>query len=293
MKMSLRTQDPWLIALDLDGTLLTPEHTISPRTIEAVAAAREDGHTVVIATGRPPRSALPFHRQLALDTPIVTLNGALILDPVDLSPVHSASLPRFAAPGLIRIARDLGGLAALAEVGHTPVVCRLHSPDDHTGAQACDRILDIVAASPFADLSLATVTHTAPEDGVASLLLFLSRDVHDRSMALAKQQLGDGIHLRAWRDPYGVIEVSRHGTTKASAISLLRERLGISAQRVLAFGDEMNDYDMLSQAAVGVAMGNANPALIPACSAITDSCARDGVARYLEKTILRRQSASG
>ena len=293
MWLRVHAQDPWLIALDLDGTLITPEQTITPRTMRAVAAARRDGHFVVIATGRPPRSALPFYRQLSLDTPLISLNGALILNPVDLSSIHAASIPAPTVTGLLDIARRVGGLVALAEVGHTPVICRLHRPDDRAATDQCDGILDLVAASPFVDLTQSVITHDAPQGEVASLLLFLSRDVHDQVIAAAKQQLGDGIHLRAWREPYGVIEITRHGTTKASALSLLRGHTDIPAQRVLAFGDEMNDYDMLAQAAIGVAMGNANPALIPVCSAITEPCVDDGVARYLERTILHRQSASG
>lgn len=72
-----------LIALDLDGTLLTDKKEISPRTKQAVLSAIEAGHIVVIATGRPHRASIDFYQELGLDTPMVNFNGALIHHPRD------------------------------------------------------------------------------------------------------------------------------------------------------------------------------------------------------------------
>src|SRR5690625_4857585 len=72
-----------LIALDLDGTLLTDKKEISPRTKQTIIKAMEAGHVVVIATGRPHRSSIPYYHTLGLDTPMVNFNGALIHHPRD------------------------------------------------------------------------------------------------------------------------------------------------------------------------------------------------------------------
>ena len=71
-----------LIAIDLDGTLLTSDKRISQATAAALSdAIRIAGVRIVLASARPPRTTLPFHRQLELDTPIVCCNGALVQMP--------------------------------------------------------------------------------------------------------------------------------------------------------------------------------------------------------------------
>src|SRR5699024_6806850 len=70
-----------LIALDLDGTLLTDDKQISMRNRETLKKAIDEGHIVVIATGRPHRASIDYYHTLALDTPMVNFNGALINHP--------------------------------------------------------------------------------------------------------------------------------------------------------------------------------------------------------------------
>ena len=72
-----------LIVTDLDGTALQNWETLDPNTKEALIAAKEAGHIVVIATGRPARASLHFYKELGLDTPIINFNGAYIHHPED------------------------------------------------------------------------------------------------------------------------------------------------------------------------------------------------------------------
>ena len=72
-----------LIVLDLDGTLLTDQKVISPKTKAILNQARKDGHQVMIATGRPYRASEIYYRELGLNTPIVNFNGAFVHHPDD------------------------------------------------------------------------------------------------------------------------------------------------------------------------------------------------------------------
>src|SRR6185295_18126065 len=72
-----------VLALDLDGTLLTDDLRITGRTHAAIRRARERGVAVVLASARPPRSMRRYHRELELDTPLVAYNGALVWDAGD------------------------------------------------------------------------------------------------------------------------------------------------------------------------------------------------------------------
>ena len=76
---------PHIIALDLDGTLLTDNKTITNETKQILQKAREQGHHVVISTGRPYHSSKPFYQELGLCSPIVNFNGAYVHHPSDRS----------------------------------------------------------------------------------------------------------------------------------------------------------------------------------------------------------------
>lgn len=77
-----------LIALDLDGTLLTDNKIISTRTKHTIAKAKEQGHIVVISTGRPFRASYDYYKELDLNTPIVNFNGAYVHHPLDSNWEH-------------------------------------------------------------------------------------------------------------------------------------------------------------------------------------------------------------
>lgn len=70
-----------LIALDLDGTLLKDDKTISPKTKMVIQKARQQGHEVMIATGRPFRSSEIYYREMGLNSPIVNFNGPTYIIP--------------------------------------------------------------------------------------------------------------------------------------------------------------------------------------------------------------------
>src|ERR1700720_2034494 len=70
-----------LLALDVDGTLLDPDGTLRPRTLEAVARAARAGIRPVLCTGRRYRRAWPIARKLEIDAPLVCNSGAIIKDP--------------------------------------------------------------------------------------------------------------------------------------------------------------------------------------------------------------------
>ncbi len=108
---------PLLIAIDLDGTLLTDAKKISPRTKKALQLAMKQGHKVVISTGRPFRSSEPYYQELQLDTPIVNFNGALVHHPIDHHwGVFHTPLQMNVAQGVIRTSEKFGVRNIMVEV---------------------------------------------------------------------------------------------------------------------------------------------------------------------------------
>jgi HAD superfamily hydrolase (TIGR01484 family) len=95
-----------IIALDLDGTLLTDELRITPRSHAAIRMARERGAAVLLASARPPRSMRRYHRELELETPLVAYNGALVWDAAAaVSLAHQPLVPE-AARALVAFLRE-------------------------------------------------------------------------------------------------------------------------------------------------------------------------------------------
>ena len=118
---------PWLIALDLDGTLLKRDHDIGEATKKALRQAIESGHIVAIATGRPPRAAKTAYQELQLTTPLIALNGAYIQFSDRPDDCKVTTLPLEIIEEITKKAIVLGSRGILAELG-THCVIRQNDP---------------------------------------------------------------------------------------------------------------------------------------------------------------------
>src|SRR5690349_19926282 len=108
-----------LIASDLDGTLLRHDGNLSPRTQQSVRAAVDAGYTVVLATGRPPRTMLPIAEQLGLKGLAVCSNGAILYDLDRREPFGHRHLPQDALKNIITKLREREpGVSFATEYGH-------------------------------------------------------------------------------------------------------------------------------------------------------------------------------
>ncbi|MEM5588045.1 HAD-IIB family hydrolase [Enterobacter hormaechei] len=100
-----------LIAIDMDGTLLLPDHTISPAVKNAIAAAREKGVNVVLTTGRPYAGVHSYLKELHMNQPgdyCITYNGALVQKAADGSTVAQTALSYDDYRFLEKLSRDVG-----------------------------------------------------------------------------------------------------------------------------------------------------------------------------------------
>lgn len=275
-------QQSWVIAVDLDGTLLRSDQTISAANWQALQMARELGHTVVIATGRPLRTALPFHRELALTTPLITLNGGMIWDPKKDTVLTQTVLSTDSLQRLMKLAETFNGYVVLAEAG---TACYQVSVDRLVGwpIEMRDFFQAAVLNGPFSEQAKPWPDEGPLPASPNAVLLSVSREKHEEFFAkLADLGLPD-IQWRSWRNPHSIIEIIASGISKATAIQYVMRYLSIEQSSVMAFGDEMNDVAMLCFADRGVAMGNANSLLLPHANDVTATNEEDGVASYLQQ----------
>lgn len=261
-----------LIALDLDGTLLTDKKTISARTKKAVQQAIKQGHIVVIATGRPFRSSAEYYHQLGLDTPIVNFNGALVHHPSNPNwDIFHSPLELQTAKQIISSVETFGVRNIMVEV-LDDVYLRLH-----------DKIIIDTFVEPDIDVQLLPrILHRDP----TSILLHPFEYNVDELRQHLEEEHAEIIEHRKWGAPWNVIEIVKLGLNKAVGLQKICQAYHISQEQVIAFGDEDNDLEMLSYAGTGVAMGNAIASLKEISDQITLTNEEEGIAHFLETQVL-------
>lgn len=258
-----------LIAIDLDGTTLNNQSLISQRTAEVLKKARDAGHYVSIATGRPYRMSAQFYQQLQLDTPMVTFNGALVHKPNVIWPYErELSIQREVAFEILAQKERLNLEFVAAENRETFFIDRLDRFEGEFFATE-----KITEANLFHNL----------KNNPTSLLVKTQHEVSEMVSASLIEQFKDEVDVRTWGGPNAILEIVPKGVQKAMAVSVIADSLGMKAKDVIAFGDEHNDLELLDYAGWGVAMQNGTEQLKGVSNDITQkNNDEDGLADYLE-----------
>jgi hydroxymethylpyrimidine pyrophosphatase-like HAD family hydrolase len=257
-----------LVASDLDGTLLRPDETVSERTRRAVAAARDAGITVVLVSGRPPRSIGPLAERVGVGGIAICANGAVVWDLDTGTMVDSSPLAAEVATRLVHALRQAipGALFAVELEGGFG-----REPGWSDGLRPVRP--DVLEAD-----ALELIT------GPVTKLLVRHPDLDFAEVAgRARRAVGDDAVV-TWAG-LRVVEISAAGVTKAYALERLCRRLGIAADQVVAVGDMPNDLPMLDWAGTGVAVANATPEVLEAADEVTAANTEDGVALLLERIL--------
>jgi hydroxymethylpyrimidine pyrophosphatase-like HAD family hydrolase len=279
-----------LVALDIDGTLLTPQGHVSPRTVAAVRAVCERGVLVVLCTGRSfSRGIGALGAELGLHLPAIVRNGAAVQDIA----TGEVLAQRAIAPAAVRAALDAvlaAGATPLVQEGarHRDAIC-LPPPDECGPAALHFERLWRAEGDTFVRVASTAALYDAREPwwiGGAG-----SRD--DTARACEALRRIPGLLVR-WsgdessaRDQYIASSVPE-GCTKAAALAEFAAQHGVSLAEVFAVGDYYNDVEMLREVGFGVAMGQAPDVVKAAARAVAPDNARDGCAIALERYVLDR-----
>jgi hydroxymethylpyrimidine pyrophosphatase-like HAD family hydrolase len=258
---------PLLIAVDVDGTLIDYDEALSERVRAAVSDVVRAGHHLVVATGRSLPGTLPVLDRLGLvEGWCVCSNGGvtLRLDPDLPGGYEIADRVTFDPAPALRLLREHlpTALYAVEDVG---VGFRLTAP--FPPGELYGRLeyvpFDELLSTPATRVIVRSPDHT-PQD----FLRIIERvGLHGVSYAVG---------WTAWLD------LAPDGVSKASALELVRARLGVPSERTLAVGDGRNDVEMFQWAARAVAMAQAEPELLAVATEVTGSVEEDGLADVLE-----------
>lgn len=262
----------YLIALDLDGTLLSDWQTMSPQTKEYLKDLSKQGHKVVIATGRPFRSSEKFYDELELDTPIINYNGGLVTNKhnPNFKP-YSLTIPKEHVIDIFE-SNKVVIRNAFGEIG-----------DDIYLYKDTEEIRPLLHYFNGASLTVGNFDETLEND-TNGFLIVAEKGYANQIEDYVAANYKDKVLSRNWGHHYNfVIELHTPETTKGAGLKYVADHLGFKPEDIIAFGDAHNDIEMLQYAGTGVAMINAQDVLKGYADVITThSNTENGIVKFLK-----------
>ncbi|MBU3126903.1 sugar-phosphatase [Clostridium tagluense] len=268
-----------LIAIDMDGTLLSDEKKISPANYEAIQQARENGVKVVIASGRPLVGFKKYLEQLNLvseDDYAVAFNGALVQSSQGGEIISKTTLTLQDYKDLYELSKELNvNIHALTE---TSVI----SPKDtiYTRGEAEMNGIsnEIIAVEDVAvDTTIVKVMFVDKPEIIEEIMQKIPEEVSSKYTVV--------------RSAPFYLEFLDKSVNKGAGVAALAKKLNIKQEEVICIGDAGNDIHMIKYAGLGVAMGNAFPEVKKIANFITKTNEEDGVAYIINKFILNGEEA--
>ncbi|MGT2926364.1 sugar-phosphatase [Streptococcus cuniculipharyngis] len=261
-----------LIAVDIDGTLITSQKEITPEVFEAVQEAKAAGIKVVITTGRPIAGVTHLLEKLKLTERgdyVITFNGALVQDVASQEDLVKETLSYDDYLALEFLARKLGvHMHAITKEG-------IYTANRNIGKYTVHE----------AQLVNMPVFYRTPEEmadkEIVKIMFIDEPELLDQAIAQIPAEFYDNYTLVKSQPFY--LEVVAKTVSKGNAIIHLADKLGIDMADTMAIGDEENDRAMLEVVATPVVMENGNPELKKIAKYITKSNDDSGVAYAIRK----------
>ena len=278
-----------IIALDLDGTLLDSEKRLSEVNRAALARAAEKGVLIVPTTGRFFGMMPPAVRDLPFVRYAITINGAQVYDRETDTAIVRDEIPLDMALQVMELLDryDVIYDCYRQNWGWMTAALQDKAADYATNEHYLKMVREF--RKPVPELK-AHLRATADEGDVQKIMLFAPN--RERSTALdCLRKLSDEIgakfpDIKVTASTWNNLELNIKSAHKGNALKHFAEQLGFSLANCMAFGDGMNDFTMVEQAGLGVAMANAEPEVKRVAKYVTLSNDEDGVAAGLEKWVL-------
>ncbi len=262
--------DKKLLVLDIDGTLTNSKKEITDATKNAIQKIQQDGHIVVIASGRPTPGTAKVANELELDKTggyVLSYNGARITDWKTKEVIYQNTLDNEIIPDLYSYAKE-NNLGLVTYQEQNVVTGTRH--DDYMELEARINgipIVDVDNFPEFVDFDVNKCLLTAPVDCAKE---------HEDSIS---EMLNNANVCRS--EPF-FIEVMPQGVDKAASLDKLVQILDMKQENTICCGDGFNDLSMIQYAGVGVAMENAQDEVKNHADFITKSNDDDGIVHVIE-----------
>jgi Cof subfamily protein (haloacid dehalogenase superfamily) len=276
---NIKTFDPARIralAVDLDGTILLPDTTMSERMARALSACIARGIQVIICTGRALEAVEKYREPLGAAGPMVYFNGAEVVDMPQGAVLSATLLEKEVVEYCVELSRTMGVYYQAYFPG---------TPDKPRGFLMAERNTE-EAAMYFRHTGIQAVIGNIGEALAASPAgcikgMFLSEpELHDTLRQNLIHRFGNRIYVA--RTLRTFLEVMDARVSKGAGLRLAMKQRGLCRQDVIAFGDEESDLPLFSESAYSVAPANAKEQVRDSADLVVGSNAEDGVAAFLE-----------
>ena len=257
-----------LIVADCDGTLLRSDYSLSKETVSFITSLKKRNILFVLASGRPPRAMLPHYEELKLETPIICYNGSLVYSPFDQN--YQMEKRPFCRDEVLEIyAKAAPFLLGLQIEEGNNIFCLSDEPE-----------LDSYFWKKGMNVHLGDVSRLLEEDPFSVVFKCKKEDDH-KLEAIVK-----AYRPLSWRHWTGSLysELYYPDANKGSGLHSIMKHYGIKKEDCYAFGDSLNDREMLLEAGHPFVMKNSKAkALFEEFPATFGSNDEDGVLFELKR----------
>lgn len=261
-----------MIAIDMDGTLLTDDKRISERNMRALKAAMEAGVRVCIATGRAWQGSRKFIDAIVPNAPVINSNGSMITDPSTGEILFNVTIPADSAKKIIARGNewDVSQIIWYRNILY--------------GNRIDDMLIDYGHRFGGMDPTLATDTDKMAETGISKILWHDDPEKVLEWRRRGVEDMFDGVFV-CTSEP-DCLELYSNKVSKARAVGQVGQMYGIGPEEIITVGDGGNDIPMLKFAGLGIAVANARDEVRAEADEVTLSNEEDGVAAVIEKYFL-------
>lgn len=265
-----------LIALDMDGTLLNESKQISDRNKQAIKSAREQGKSVVIATGRPLVGVRRVLQELSMDSHddyVISFNGALVQNVKSGEIIFSRPLSHKDYSDLYKLSRNYDvHIHALTDTYVTTPVA-----NEYTKVEADINMIETV---------ICDVENLPKDETIVKVMMVDAPEKLDVVEKLLPHEIREKYTIVRSAEIF--LEFLDKTVDKGVGVNAVASLKNISSEKVICVGDAGNDLAMIEYAGLGVAMGNAYDYVKTIADYVTDTNEKDGVAKVIEKFMLRK-----
>lgn len=234
--------EKYLIALDMDGTLLNSKKKISFRTLHYLRKLTKQGHVIVLASGRPSRALLSYYSQLGLSSPLICYNGAYCYSPKD--PNFPKTEFQFPNQTIKSIYKELGPYAK-------NFMCE---SDTDIWLEKKDLHLAKFFWYEGMNMHYGEISKILNENPM-TFIVQTPEELKDRSIIENILNKYEGLGPRFWTGS-NYFELYFKKISKGASLRRIAEYYGISNDKIIAFGDSDNDFELFEYANISVAMKN-------------------------------------
>mgnify|MGYP000852640789 FL=1 len=269
-----------LVAIDMDGTLLNSHDNISERTRYAINNAIDKGIKIVLSTGRIYLSALYYRSLIDLNSPIIACNGAIVSNHKGNEILYKSHINKDILRKIIKLAEDNNVYYHFYDL--STFYCK---KGNNNFAKYYEYYEENFKKQGINIIGFDNPSEIINVNSTYYKFVIIEDDIDKLQYLRGKMEQIKGISVsKSWHNN---MEIMNEGVSKGKALKFLAHMLKIDNGEIIAIGDNENDVSMFKIAGLAVAMKNGDKIAKENAHIITDTNDDDGVAKVIEKYILK------